>query len=114
MSSRRLHDRLEHTLEYASHIDLYGNLPELHTLIVGHKFDDAIQLIRRVRLHDNQPVVPTPRPSNALRYNEYLLLQLEAKIAELITLVDPQVRRPRRHYSYDITTQVFRTDDGAR
>ena len=94
--------QLEAALDIAERVDTYGALGELELSLTQGRFEDALQLVRRLRLQDNIPLGRNGRIGFSLRQNDFLLLQLEAKIVGLMMLVmdfDDIEAPPAQRYS---------------
>jgi pentatricopeptide repeat protein len=72
-------------LELAQNLQLYGSYPELRAHARTGRWEDALQLVRRLRLEDNKPLQKNAKLDGYLRFNEHMLLELELKIVELLS-----------------------------
>lgn len=96
MSSRHVRLYIEAALSFAEHMNLYGTYAELEQHLCHGRYEMALQLVRRLRLEDNVRIPGSHQSAAVLKRNEYLLLQLEARIEEIIAAAKAEpVSRPR-------------------
>jgi hypothetical protein len=76
--------KVHELLELARSLQLYGAYPELKNHVRHGSYNEALQLVRRLRLEDNRPLHHNPRIEKLLRLNDSMLLQLELLIVQLL------------------------------
>jgi hypothetical protein len=86
--NHEIRKRVSEALHFAEHINLYGTFPAIERELCRARYDGALQIVQDVRTRDNKPIgeLWTRKGADALRYNERMLVLLEAKLRAISSL----------------------------